>query len=138
MTDPISQSLGMMPFAREIHEVSEAADDAEAISQVKSDVDVVIAHGITAMRESFEKAGQWTPKDQNKAREVGAQLMRATLDALNKKWEMSGGQKVAATGQQQTNVTNIITDRNNLIKMLRQGGLTMISTEELKSESEPK
>lgn len=128
MNDPIADTLGMVPFKREVHEIAPAETDSAALAQIKSDLDTVIGQGITAMQESFEKAGNWQPKDQNKAREVGAHLMKATVDALVKKHEITfgkpgtGGPGLPASIQGGTNV-NVFTDRNMLIKLLREGGL---------------
>lgn len=51
MSDPIAEALGMMPFKREVHEIVPAESDAEALKQIKSDLDSVIGQGITAMQE---------------------------------------------------------------------------------------
>ncbi len=128
MNDPIADALGMVPFKREVHEIAPAETDSAALVQIKSDLDTVIGQGITAMQESFEKAGNWQPRDQNKAREVGALLMKATVNALVKKHEITfgktgtGGPSSPASTPGGTNV-NVFTDRNMLIKLLREGGL---------------
>jgi hypothetical protein len=143
----IAETLGMDPIVREQH-VVETTDDVDQIEkQVIEDLDDVIGEGITAMREAFAKAGDWKPSDQNRARESGAVIMKGVIDALSKKHDISEKKRdrmVAdsrgAAVPSQVNM-NFFSNRNDLMKMIKQGGLDAIVTEVVRSaalDEEPK
>lgn len=124
MTRTLSNTFEMTPIKSD-HEISvpsdaDINDTDHIIAKANADLDEIISHGMIAIRDTFEKADDWRPSDANRAREVGAAIMKATIDAIKQKQDSAIkmlGKKTDTPSVQ--NTTNIFADRNTILKMLR-------------------
>ena len=117
--------MAPLPTA-DVEEIVETEETPiEVISRSNAELDAIITRGMSAMRETFEKAGDWKPSDANRAREVGAQIMKATIDAIKQKQDTALKrylEKNSPKLQPQSNTTNIFADRNTILKMIKDAG----------------
>lgn len=115
-----------IPDPHNVPALDETYEDTRII-QADQTLDSLVREGMAAVRETFERATDLAPRDQARMREVGAQLMKATLDVLaqkqksaftgkdfkRKKGVLSGPQTVSNTV-----INNIHTSREKIMEML--------------------
>lgn len=109
----------------------EMVEDNERIREGDKQVDDVIAQGMVALRETFEEAGDMEPRSKSRAREVGAQIMMATLNAIKHKQDFAVKNKQqrmkeatwgadGVTSVSNTQINNIVASRNDIMKLLKE------------------
>lgn len=133
----MADSLGMVPIEAEKHEIATTDDNDAAERQNREDLDTVLGYTISAMQETFTKAPDWKPSDQNRAREVGAALAKTAIDAIGKKQEIINKSREVRSGQKGidqkigpgSTINNIFTDRSTLMRLMREGGMAETLTD---------
>lgn len=129
----LAKTFGMVdpPEPESVPVVRAIETEEQTLERGTAELDAIVRQGLTAMRETFEKAGDWKPSDANRAREVGAQIMKATIDAIKQKQDvaaraMERRTRTAQPAPAATSTTNIFTDRNTVLRLLRESGVAGI------------
>lgn len=127
----VATSVKTEPLAMEPVKI-DAEYEEKRIREADEELDALIREGKAAARETLETAGDLEPRSQSRAREVGAQLLKVTLDAVKQKQEaafagrdfklkeISAGHPSQISKTQINNIT--VSDRESIFKALTESG----------------